>query len=62
MSYVLPLILNIVNKSFKSDRIPDGLKVAVISPIVKKAGLDINDLKNYCLVSNLMFLAKVLGK
>lgn len=59
---LLPLITAIVNVSFRDDRVPDAFKCAQIKPLLKKAGLDPNTLKNYRPVSNLPFLSKVLEK
>ena len=39
---------------------PAALKHAIISPIIKKPSLDPNNLKNYCPVSNIKFLSKVI--
>ena len=41
---------------------PDPLKTALITPLLKKSGLDHNDLKNYRPIANLPFLDKVLEK
>ena len=35
---------------------------AVISPLLKKPNLDVNELKNYRPVSNLPFLSKIIEK
>ena len=59
---VAPLITCIVNRSLESGCVPDVLKVAQVSPLLKKAGLDCNVLSNYRPVSNLPFISKVLEK
>ena len=39
--------------------VPDAFKTAVVTPIIKKANLPSDDLKNYCPVSGLSFMSKV---
>ncbi|PIK49627.1 putative RNA-directed DNA polymerase from mobile element jockey-like, partial [Apostichopus japonicus] len=51
-----------VNTSLRSGVVPDTYKEAVIAPLLKKANLDHNTLKNYRPVSNLPFLSKVLER
>ena len=41
-----PFILNIINISLNSGIIPTSLKHAIIKPILKKPGLDIECLSN----------------
>lgn len=57
---ISPLILNIINTTFVTGSVPRALKVAAITPVLKKPGCDVSDLSNYKPVSNLPFLAKVL--
>ena len=45
-----------------SDIFPTTCKTAVVKPLLKKAGLDHNNFKNYRPVSNLSFLSKVIEK
>ena len=40
---------------------PDSLKEALVQPLLKKANLNLVD-KNYCPVSNLMFLSKAIER
>ena len=42
-----PFILNIINISLHSGIVPSSLKHAIIKPILKKPGLDIDCLSNY---------------
>ena len=39
-----------------------GLKQALVTPILKKQGLDANDLRNFRPVSNLPFVLKILER
>ena len=55
----LPSITNILNLSLSSGTVPAKLKHAIIRPLLKKRGLDL-ELKNYRPVSNIPFLAKAL--
>ena len=59
---LIPVIARIVNCSLCEGRVPDVSKHAIVCPLLKKAGLDPNELKNYRPVSNLSFISKVLEK
>ena len=59
---VLPTLTTAVNYSLTSGNVPECLKKAVITPLIKKAGLDSENLKNYRPVSNLPFVGKILEK
>ena len=56
-----PLTSN-VNFSLESGLVPDPLKYALITPILKKKSLDRDVLANYRPISNLPFLSKVLER
>ena len=58
---LLPTLCDLVNKSLSSGNI-DGVKEALIVPILKKAGLDNENLKNYRPVSNLVFVSKLIER
>ena len=55
-------ITSIVNLSLKSCCVPNNLKHAIVSPLLKKQSLDKNVFKNYRPVSNLSFLSKILER
>ena len=59
---LIPVITQIINKSLTSGYVPESFKSAVITPLLKKSSLDIDNLTNYRPVSNLPFLSKVLEK
>ena len=42
--------------------VPDGFKKAVVTPLIKKACLPVEDLKNYHLVSGLSFISKLVER
>ena len=57
-----PLITTLVNKSLTTGSIPEGFKLALIKPHLKKQTLDPDLLNNYRPVSNLHFLSKIVEK
>ena len=59
---IVPHLTLIVNKSLQSGHFSDSLKVAHIRPLLKKIGLDIENLKNYRPVSNLTYLGKTIER
>ena len=59
---LLPLITQIINLSLTFGTVPDELKHALVTPLLKKPGLDIESLKNYRPISNLPFIAKLLER
>lgn len=56
------IIASIINSSLRDGVVPSVFKTAAITPLLKKAGLDQNILKNFRPVSNLPFVSKVLEK
>jgi hypothetical protein len=58
----VPTLTNIINTSLISGTVPSELKTAIVKPLLKKANLDQNVLKNYRPVSNLPFVSKILEK
>ena len=59
---VLPSLTALFNSSLTSGIFPQEFKSALVSPLLKKATLDQNLLKNYRPVSNLSFISKILEK
>jgi exonuclease III len=62
IDYLLPCLTRIVNLSLASCKVPQPLKTATVTPLLKKPNLDSEDLKNYRPVSNLPYLSKVIEK
>ena len=62
ITQLLPILLEIVNKSLLQGVFPDQLKEAIINPIYKSKSNDSEKLKNYRPVSNIQFLSKLLEK
>jgi len=58
----VPVITDIINMSLSSGTVPKQLKIAVVTPLLKKLNLDTNTLKNYRPVSNLPFISKILER
>ena len=56
---VLPYITTMCNASLKEGFLPASQKAAIITPILKKAGLDADDAASYRPISNLTFISKV---
>ena len=54
-------ITNIINKCL-IDGMPDEMKAAIVTPILKKASLDSETLKSYRPISNMSFLSKLLER
>ena len=50
------------NRSLASGVFPTEFKEAIVRPLLKKAGLDTADMKNFRPVSNLSFLSKLLER
>ena len=56
---LLPSITKLVNYSLWEGLVPDGLNKAVVTPLIKKASLLVQDFKNYLPVSGLSFISKL---
>ena len=59
---LLPSITKLVNCSLMESYVPDGFKTAVVTPLIKEATLPADDLKNYCPVSGLSFISKLVER
>ena len=57
---VLPILSAIVNTSLAKCIFPSQLKSATVVPLIKKASLNKEDLKNYRPVSNLPYISKLI--
>ncbi|XP_077862475.1 uncharacterized protein LOC144344404, partial [Saccoglossus kowalevskii] len=62
LSILLSPITDIINESLRTGSVPEKMKCALIKPLLKKASLDSNMLKNYRPISNLSFISKVLER
>ena len=57
-----PAVGAIINSSFDEDHFVATEKCGLIRPYLKKIGLDINDLSNYCPVMSLTHLSKIIER
>jgi len=57
-----PFVTLLFNKSLAGACFPSDFKKAVVRPLLKKAGSDTSQTKNYRPVSNLSFLSKLLER
>ena len=55
-------ITTIINLSLESGTFPLSFKEAHVTPLLKKANLPVNNLKNYRPVSNLSFISQIIEK
>ena len=59
---VLPYITTMCNATLREGILPASQKSAIITPILKKAGLNVDDVKSYRSISNLTFVSKVIER
>ena len=63
LQYLLLIyVIKLVNFSLSEGLVPDGFKKAVVTPLIKKASLPVEDLKNYRPVSGLSFISKLVER
>ena len=59
---LLPFITRLVNASLLQSWPPNSHKHAIVTPLLKKPGLDSADMNNYRPVSNLSFMSKLIER
>ena len=59
---LVSLITFIVNASLSTGIVPHQFKQTIVTPLLKKPGLDTKDMNNFRPVSNLSFISKILEK
>ena len=57
-----PMITKLVNLSFADGRFPGQFKLAQVTPLLKKAGLDTSDPANYRPISNPNTISKIIER
>ena len=62
INIIAPVLTNIINMSLQSATVPAEMKHALITPLLKKTGLDANDIKNFRPISNISFVSKLLER
>ena len=58
----IPVITVVINLSLSSGEMPDDLKEAVLTPLIKKICLDPEILNNFRSISNLTYVSKLIEK
>ena len=61
LDVVLPILTKLVNKSLAEGSM-SGIKESILDPLLKKAGLDVEEKKNFRPVNNLLFLSKLIER
>lgn len=59
---LLPVLTQIINLSMDQAEVPISLKRALVRPLLKKASLSPEELKNYRPISNLSFVSKLIER
>lgn len=62
LDLLLPVLHDIANRSLESNIFPHSLKWAVVTPLLKKASLNHEVLRNYRPISNLNVVSKIVEK
>ena len=62
LTVLLPTITRIINLSLSTGVVPDALKVAVLSPTLKKSDADFEQFQNFRPISNLKVVSKLVEK
>ena len=61
-SILAPILRNVINLSYESSTVPARLKHAVVTPLLKRSGLPVDDYASYRPISNLPYASKVLER
>ena len=62
MDVHIPVLTEMINRSFTSGEFPNTLKHGILKPLLKKQDLDQNKLNNYRPITNLTFVGKLLER
>ena len=57
-----PVITRIINASLSTAIVPQSMKHAIVTPVLKKRGADVNVLSNFRPISNISFVAKTMER
>jgi len=60
--FLISDFLFFINLCLNTGTVPDCLKHASVTPLLKKSNLDTSDLSNFRPISNLLFIAKIMEK
>ncbi|KAI0243059.1 Sodium/nucleoside cotransporter 1 [Lamellibrachia satsuma] len=61
-SILAPILRNVINLSYGSSTVPARLKHAVVTPLLKRSGLPVDDYASYRPISNLPYVSKILER
>lgn len=59
---LLPFISTMCNKSLQEGHLPNSQKFAILTPIIKKSGLNIDNVQSYRPISNLTYMSKIIER
>ena len=59
---LLPFLTRLCNVSLQEGRLPSSQTTAIVTPALKKHGLDPTDMKNFRPISNLSFMSKIVER
>ena len=59
---LLPFITAMCNESLLEGHFPSSQKSAIVSPVIKKFGLESDDVRNYRPITNLTFMSKIVER
>ena len=62
LEVLLPFLNRLCNTSLNEGCLPPSQKEVIVTPVLKKDGLDPSDMKNFRPVSNLSFMSKIVEK
>ena len=62
LDIVLPFITAMCKKSLQEGRLPSSQRHAIVTPILKKTGLDAGNVVNYRPISNLTYISKLVER
>ena len=62
LTVLLPTITRIINLSLSTGVVPDALKVAILSPTLKKSDADFEQFQNFRPISNLKVVSRLVEK
>jgi Reverse transcriptase (RNA-dependent DNA polymerase) len=62
MTELLPYITEMCNASLQQGRLPPSQRCAIVTPRLKKSGMDEADVRSYRPISNLTFMSKIVER
>jgi len=62
VSLLTPFLTLLINAWITNCFVPEGMKTAIVTPILKKSNLDSSDISSFRPISNLSFVSKLLER